>query len=266
MQIVHFVVVTLALARTPSDGALVQVGQVIDDSSRARLVDTIMSSGRLHDEIEAGASKKLLRVLIEDVDRATFLEPQTEVGFECGGTALNALINLHGTLPDGAPPGLVHFMLYQWDGATRDPSQRGSTQGAALDVIAADGPVHAVRRLKELPSNFADAYASDLAGWVGSRILPTPFPQSRRSISGWDDEGELRRVLEAIGDWGVDRCEDFARIEDLPRKYEGTIVGVVGALGLISAMAEPTPVLRVEAARSMNRIYQALDRATTRLD
>ena len=266
MQIVHFVVVTLALARTPSDGALVQVGQVIDDSSRARLVDTIMSSGRLPDEIEAGASKKLLRVLIEDVDRATFLEPQTEVGFECGGTALNALINLHGTLPDGAPPGLVHFMLYQWDGATRDPSQRGSTQGAALDVIAADGPVHAVRRLKELPSNFADAYASDLAGWVGSRILPTPFPQSRRSISGWDDEGELRRVLEAIGDWGVDRCEDFARIEDLQRKYEGTIVGVVGALGLISAMAEPTPVLRVEAARSMNRIYQALDRATTRLD
>lgn len=266
MQIVHLVVVTLALARTPSDGVLVQVGQVIDESSRARLVDTIMSSGRLPDEIEAGASKKLLRMLIEDVDRATFLEPQTEFGFECGSTALNALINLHGTLPDGAPPGLVHFMLYQWDGTTRDPSQHGSTQGAALDVIAADGPVHAVRRLKELPSNFADAYARDLAGWVGSRILPTPFPQSRRSISGWDDEGELRRVLEAIGDWGVDRCEDFARIEDLPRKYEGTIVGVVGALGLISAMAEPTPVLRVEAARSMNRIYQALDRATTRLD
>lgn len=266
MQIVHLLVVTLAIARTPSDGMWVQVGQVVDESSRARLVDAIMSSGRLPDEIEAGASKKLLRMLIEDVDRATFLKPQTERGLENGSAALNALINLHGTLPDGAPPGLLHFMLYQWDGTTRDPSQPGLTQGAALDVIAADGPVHAVRRLKELPSNFADAYATDLAGWVGSRILPAPLQQSRRPISGWDDEGELREVLEAIGDWGVDRCEDFARIEDLPRKYEGSIVGVVGALGLIAAMAEPTPVLRVEAARSMNRIYQALDRATTRLE
>jgi|GEM_PF-6622566 len=87
MQIVHLVIVTLALARTPSDGMWIQVGQVIDESSRARLVDAIMSSGRLPDEIGAGASKKLLRMLIEDVNRATFLKPQTERGVESGWSA-----------------------------------------------------------------------------------------------------------------------------------------------------------------------------------
>ena len=232
----------------------------------AQVVDEIMKSGRLPASINTGTPRATLRELILAVDQETYLKPRSSDGFANGSAALQSLLNLHGPLVDGAPEGMVHAMLSLWNENFRDPMKRGIPQQTAFDVIAADGPVHAVRRLKELPSNFADAYATDLAGWVGSRILPAPLQQSRRPISGWDDEGELRGVLEAIGDWGVDRCEDFARIEDLPRKYEGSIVGVVGALGLIAAMAEPTPVLRVEAARSMNRIYQALDRATTRLE
>lgn len=230
-----------------------------------RVVDEIMRTGRLPATIDASTPKETLRELILAVDQETYLKSRQERDFDNGGEALHALLNLHGPLESGAPPGLVHVMLSRWDGTMRGPLERHLPQGAAFDVIAADGPWNATERLNLIPTKFVDTYATDLVGWVGSRVFPGPFSQRRRAISGWDREDDLCRVVAFIGDWGVERCEDFARAEDLPKGSDGTIVGVIHALAGIAARAETTPMLRIEAARSINRIYRALDRATARL-